>query len=768
MVVYKCKMCGATLNITKGVSVCTCDYCNVEQTIPTEDNEKMLSLFARANRLRLANEFDKAAGIYESIVSEFPEEAEAYWGLVLCKYGIEYVDDPTDGRKVPTCHRSSFESVMDDDDFEQTLENADVMARGVYREEAKQIEELRKRIIEVSSNEEPYDIFICYKETDENGDRTLDSVIAEDVYTALTDKGYRVFFSRISLEDKLGVEFEPYIFAALNSAKIMLVFGTDYEYFNAVWVKNEWSRFLKLIAKGEKKALIPCYKNVDAYDMPKEFAKLQAQDMGKVGAVQDLLRGIDKLIKSEEVSTQANQKPAYDSGAQALLERAFLFLEDKKWSDAEEYCNKVLDLDPKCAKAYLGKLMAEFKCANQSQLPNTMLFIENSDNFKKAIRFDEELSKTLNSYVEMQNKRLTELSDSIAKGMKNAKKLKYLISTGYQTSAAVSSEGNALVNGYNYDEWVFGRIRKWDDLVAIAISDFNAVGLKSSGKVVCEKYHYENSVDKWEQIAAIDVSDDHIVGLKYDGTVVAAGKSEKGECKVKNWTDIEMVVASDSNTAGLRKDGTVVCTNPVFCVDDWKDIVDISLGYEHIIGLRSDGTVVACGDNYNNQCNVENWKGVVAVEAGKYFSVGLCVDGTIIKTQDISDDNDDSSEWTDIVAIKAGQYHLLGVKKDGTVVAAGSNYKGECNVKGWRLFDNIDTFVSQKDALEKQKLAQAQAIKNRIAEERKRMLLEQQQKQQQKQLREQRIRSGLCTRCGGEFRGLFSKKCSVCGAEKDY
>ncbi len=53
-----------------------------------------------------------------------------------------------------------------------------------------------------------YDIFICYKETDDLGERTIDSVIAQDVYSALTDKGYKVFFSRISLEDKLGQEYE--------------------------------------------------------------------------------------------------------------------------------------------------------------------------------------------------------------------------------------------------------------------------------------------------------------------------------------------------------------------------------------------------------------------------------------------------------------------------------------------------------------------------------------------------------------------------------
>ena len=54
----------------------------------------------------------------------------------------------------------------------------------------------------------------------------------------MTAKGYKVFFSRITLEDKLGMQYEPYIFAALNSAKVMLAFGTKYEYFHAVWVKN--------------------------------------------------------------------------------------------------------------------------------------------------------------------------------------------------------------------------------------------------------------------------------------------------------------------------------------------------------------------------------------------------------------------------------------------------------------------------------------------------------------------------------------------------
>ena len=378
MAVFKCKMCGGDLpNIAEG-NVVECEYCGSRQTIPTADNEKKVTLFARANRLRFGCEFDKAAGVYESIVAEFPTEAEAYWGLVLCKYGIEYVDDPATGKKIPTCHRSSFDSVMEDDNFDQACENADAVARKVYRDEAKQIEELRKRIIEVSGKEEPYDIFICYKETDENGSRTLDSVLAQDIYNALTEKGYRVFFARISLEDKLGQEYEPYIFAALNSAKVMLAVGTDYEYYNAVWVKNEWSRYLALIAAGQKKALIPCYKNIDAYDMPKEFARLQAQDMGKVGAMQDLLRGIEKIIggKQEESKPQnagvdvaqivqqvmkQNVSVGGESNAAALLKRGYMALSDGDWGKANEFFDRVLDGDAENAEAYMGKFLARKK-----------------------------------------------------------------------------------------------------------------------------------------------------------------------------------------------------------------------------------------------------------------------------------------------------------------------------------------------------------------------------------------------------------------------
>ena len=73
---------------------------------------------------RRGNDFDKAAAVYEQIVSLAPNDAEAYWSLVLCRYGIEYVEDPASHKRVPTINRVRFGSILEDADYLSALRNA--------------------------------------------------------------------------------------------------------------------------------------------------------------------------------------------------------------------------------------------------------------------------------------------------------------------------------------------------------------------------------------------------------------------------------------------------------------------------------------------------------------------------------------------------------------------------------------------------------------------------------------------------------------------
>lgn len=317
--IFKCKMCGGDIEIIKGTNTGKCLYCKSVMTLPEVDNEKILNLYNRANDLRLNNDFDKAYGIYETILELDNEQVEAHWGLLLCKYGVEYVDDEKTGKKIPTCHRTIPTSILKDKEFEIIRKKSYGDALKLYESEGKIISDIQKKILEISSKEEPYDIFICYKETDENNERTKDSVIAQDIYDKLVEKNYKVFFARITLEDKLGLNYEPYIYSALKSAKVMLVVGTTEENFNAPWVKNEWSRYIEMMRENKNKYLIPVYSKIDAYKIPEEFAIYQAQSMDKVGAMQDLIRGIDKLMenskKAKDIEVDIN---AVDKIRQAL------------------------------------------------------------------------------------------------------------------------------------------------------------------------------------------------------------------------------------------------------------------------------------------------------------------------------------------------------------------------------------------------------------------------------------------------------------------
>ncbi len=393
--IIKCKLCGGDITFNQGDTCGTCDYCGSTSTIPKSDDEQKLNRFNRANHFRRQGEFDKAIAAYEKILDEDDTDAEAHWGSVLSRYGIEYVEDPATKRRIPTCHRVQVESILTDADYQAALQYApDARSRDLYEEQAKEIAEIQKGILAISASEKPYDVFICYKETDEDGKRTKDSALAQEVYYGLTEQGYKVFFSRITLEDKLGQEYEPYIFAALNSAKVMVAIGTKPEYFNAVWVKNEWSRYLHLMKNDRKRLLIPCYRDMDPYDLPEELSNLQSQDMSKIGFMQDLLRGIRKVLEAEKEAVKPVQQPIVqqvthegNSNLNALLDRAFLALEDGEFDKADEFCEQALNLDAKNSRAYLGKLMAEYKIKTPDALAKTLIPLERSNNYQKAVRF---------------------------------------------------------------------------------------------------------------------------------------------------------------------------------------------------------------------------------------------------------------------------------------------------------------------------------------------------------------------------------------------
>ncbi|MCM1167263.1 MAG: DUF6273 domain-containing protein [Lachnospiraceae bacterium] len=385
MAEYLCRCCGAALDVNGQITVCKCAFCGVLQTIPRLDFDEKAILWGRADKLLRAGEYDRAEELYDELLKLDDTDSEIYWCKVLCRYGIEYVEER--GKHVPTINRFRYKPILDDDDYRAAVNIADGDRRRIYILQMTELEELRKKALAVSQSEKPYDIFICYKESGHDGRRTEDSVLAAEIYRALVADGYRVFFARVVLEDKIGSEYEPYIFSAINSAKVMLAVGTSPDNFAAPWVKNEWSRYLTRISESGDGTLAVLYRDMRREDLPREFAHLQAMDMSMPDFTEELLRGVRRIFSENSAPETEQPVPHTEENAAALLRRAEILLDEGEYSRAEELCENALNLEPENAKIYYVKLLAGFRVKTAAQLADLSGDLEQSSNYRMIMRF---------------------------------------------------------------------------------------------------------------------------------------------------------------------------------------------------------------------------------------------------------------------------------------------------------------------------------------------------------------------------------------------
>lgn len=307
-----CKSCGGPTIIYKNKSVAECSYCGLKQSVPVFADEKNLENYNKASKYLAENEFEKAQKEFEEVSKNVQDDSAVEWSIALSRFGITYVKDPADGTKKPTINKMQRVRFTEDENYKKAIYLASDAQREIYQREAETIEQIQSEILYISEREEPYDIFISYKEQDsEASARTEDSLTAEELYNEFTKLGYKVFYSRYSLKHIAGHSYEPYIFAALNSAKVMILVGTKIEYITSPWVENEWSRFLKLKRNNYRKILIPVFSMNLIKECPKELSGIQALNIQKITFLDDL-----KNIINREIGENGKQKAEnnfYDS-----------------------------------------------------------------------------------------------------------------------------------------------------------------------------------------------------------------------------------------------------------------------------------------------------------------------------------------------------------------------------------------------------------------------------------------------------------------------
>lgn len=371
---HNCRNCGVEFPFPLECATRACPACGAIHGRPRSEGDSMTWL-CRANVERAANDFANAEKDYREALGRSPEQHEALWGLVMCKYGVELVEGK------PTIHFYRRRDILTDPDCVQAIALAPEEVSEQYQALAEYISGIQRGV--VACQAEPCDVFLCYKDSGAQPDtKAKEFYHAYQLYLDLQKHGYRVFFAHETLKNEAGAGYEAQIYHALYAAPVMLLICSDTAHLDSPWIHSEWSRYLGRINDGEHCRLIPMlYDQCNPYRLPRELSGLQGIAVGESDWWGVLLANLEKMAGSRQQELRASS----DEVRRALLPIEYA-LSNSAWEEAAALAETMRKEHPDCARGYLYKLLAKLKATTPEKLRERVKPFENEGDWQWAMR----------------------------------------------------------------------------------------------------------------------------------------------------------------------------------------------------------------------------------------------------------------------------------------------------------------------------------------------------------------------------------------------
>lgn len=418
-----CTQCGSHKLKKLSDTQYVCDSCGTTTDLDLFNNEIGLKLNL-AMTTRQTAKFDEAKSLYEQVKSILrPDQCapEVYFGLFACEYKVLFELDNRTGNRVPIFYSSSESNVFDNKNLKKALEQArDVSFSKFeeYNELAMKVEAARMSYQKLSKLVTPFDIFICFKKTDLDGiSDTRDYSTAMSLYSKLVDKfpKYHIFFSEKTLAEIPLTEYEPNIYYALHTSKILMVVSSKRDYLESQWVKNEWTRFLAI---NKANAIIPIYlKGTNVNIFPSEILKNNAYEEGdydRIFTSIDSIMNSERYVKERDAEEKRRKDEIFEevqkrlsksfnapnSNLSNMFKRMINDLSDGVFENAQKICDSIFNVDAEHPLAWLYSYLIDKKLTSLEQLKDQYESNWTEDRaIKKAIEFSK-----IDGYQDERNK----------------------------------------------------------------------------------------------------------------------------------------------------------------------------------------------------------------------------------------------------------------------------------------------------------------------------------------------------------------------------
>lgn len=315
-----CPVCGSNLinDIGNGRFKCTSCGSIVENESAFNDINAIMS-YLNGSQFEVAENCCR-----DALARNSEKDPVLNWLLFLAKNKIHFVDDSRTKERKPVFYSDRVfkrDCVFDDENYNLAIQGK---YRSKYQHYGELIEAIRMELCEKISKEDEIDIFISFKATEKvttaEGKvidvETFDQKKGREIYDYFTSKGYKVFFSPVSIGkgNVFGEKYEPKIFAALASSRAMILIGTKTSYITDGWVRDEWTRYLYFMEHCKNKkasrlnkandTLFYVFEKEPPKDIPSQIAEIEGVDCSSAYYLDDLYKAIKARIGSANVGIE--------------------------------------------------------------------------------------------------------------------------------------------------------------------------------------------------------------------------------------------------------------------------------------------------------------------------------------------------------------------------------------------------------------------------------------------------------------------------------
>lgn len=414
-----CKICGGEIAPDAEHNNGACLGCGAECMYPKADVKKLNRITYLRNELN----FKRAELFADETVEDSSEDSEVYLNRFLCRYGIQYIRNGA--KRFPVCrvNPSTLSEVSEDEDYKRALYYATEDMQSHYMNIGNAISEAVSVSRNVFAQDKKYDVFVLSRE---NAD--VDSDLDGDrLFLRFTENlGFSVFYAPEVLKDMDETEKAAQIAYALENSRIMLANFKDISDCYDGYMNYAINTFIAAMASDDQKIIFPIFNstNIRFQQLPEELVWYdEVFDSADGEFMREISEKVEMILKPEEAAVVPDSiVTATAANKENLIKRAYMFLEDGEFDTADTYFDKILDIDIEDSRAYIGKLLAEYKLSSEDQIPTIPQPITDDKNYIKALRFAtpeqkaryEALNGEIVAYIESEKKRISEEHQRLA------------------------------------------------------------------------------------------------------------------------------------------------------------------------------------------------------------------------------------------------------------------------------------------------------------------------------------------------------------------